>query len=165
MFHRNGSSPEAGLSSCVRGLVSQGRYLPQATPATPYMMHLHPTNVFKTFSMRMSNGKPELCDSWNLLAKLVDRGAVQTPYGCTLISVPKLRTRVLVASMGLGKPQPSWPPIQALACLPHITILPRSPVILDSCILWYNCWLEQPQKLSMAKQHRYKALAKHTSQT
>ena len=131
----------------------------------PYMMHLHPANVFKTFSMRMSNGKPELCDSWNLLGKLVDRGAVQTPCGCTLISVPKLRTRVLVASMGLGKPQPSWPPIQALACLSHIIILPRSPVILDSCVLWYNSWLDQPQKLSMAKQHRYKALAKHTSQT
>src|SRR3954463_3953918 len=77
-----------------------------------------PGKSFKRFSMHMSNGTLKLCDSWNLLGKLVSRGVVQAPCGYTLVSVPKARTQFLVvASMGLQKPHSTWPPIQALACL------------------------------------------------
>src|SRR3954469_11058129 len=38
-----------------------------------------------------------------------------------------------VASMGLQKPQPTWPPIQALACLSSSLITSPHPTILDSC--------------------------------
>src|SRR3954468_6628253 len=73
---------------------------------------------FKRFSMHMSNGTPELCDSWNLLGKLVSHEVVQAPGGCTLVLFPEVRTQFLVvASMGLQKPHPTWPPIQALAYL------------------------------------------------
>ena len=66
--------------------------------------------------MHMSNGTPELCDSWNLLGKLVSHEVVQASCGYTLVLVPKVRTQFLVvASMGLQKPHPTWPPIQALA--------------------------------------------------
>ena len=68
--------------------------------------------------MRMQDGKPELCGSWTLLGKLVARGVFQAPCGCTLVLVQEERTRVLlVVSMGLQKPHPMWPPIQALARL------------------------------------------------
>src|SRR3954465_321010 len=67
-----------------------------------------PGKSFKRFSMHMSNGTPELCDSWNLLGKLVSHEVVQAPCGCTLILVPKARTQVLVvASMGLEKTHPT----------------------------------------------------------
>src|SRR3954470_6353300 len=63
---------------------------------------------FKRFSMHMSNGTPELCDSWNLLGKLVSHEVVHAPCGCTLVLVPKARTQVLVVeSMGLEKPHPT----------------------------------------------------------
>src|SRR4051812_22464921 len=67
-----------------------------------------PGKSFKRFSMPMSNGTPELCDSWNLLGKLVSHEVVQAPCGCTVVLVPKARTQVLVvASMGLEKAHPT----------------------------------------------------------
>src|SRR3954471_12866233 len=77
-----------------------------------------PGKSFKRFSMHMSNGTPELCDSWNLLGKLVARGVFQAPRGCTLVLVQEARTRVLmVARQGLKQPHPTWPPIQAFSYL------------------------------------------------
>ena len=70
----------------------------------PVMNAPSPAKSFKSFSMHMSNGTPELCDSWNLIGKLVAREVFQAPYGCTLVLVPKAKTQVLVvASMGLEK--------------------------------------------------------------
>src|SRR4051812_9651703 len=55
----------------------------------------------KTFSTRMPNEEPEVCDSWNLLGKLVAHGVFQAPYGYTLVLVQEARIWVLmVAIMG-----------------------------------------------------------------
>ena len=35
--------------------------------------------LLETFPMHMPNGTPELCDSWNLLGKLVGREGFQAP--------------------------------------------------------------------------------------
>src|SRR4051812_37246353 len=83
-----------------------------------HLLHLHS----KTTNMRMSNGTPELCESWNLLGKLVGQGGFQAPVWMYAHLGPYARTQVLVvASMGLQNHNPPWPPIQALACLTFIS--------------------------------------------
>src|SRR3954469_17500970 len=84
-----------------------------------HLLHIHSRKT----KMRMSNGKPKLCDSWNLLGKLVGRGGFQAPRVVVRSSWFKRQEhRVLgVESMGLQKPQPTWPPIQALAFLSSIS--------------------------------------------
>jgi len=107
-----------------------------------------PAKSFKTFSMHMSNGTLELCDSWNLLGKLANREVFQAPCGCTLVSVPKARTRVLVvASMGLEKPHPTVASHTSLSMFnlyhwSYLISIPRSPVILDSLHLIHH--LDEP---------------------
>jgi hypothetical protein len=48
-------------------------YQASFTPATSYMYAPFPPSRFKTFSMLMPNGKPELGSSWIDLSKLVSR--------------------------------------------------------------------------------------------
>ena len=54
---------------CQASLVPGHAYLP--------VINAPPSPPFKTTNMHMSNGKPKLCDSWNLLGKLVGRGGFQ----------------------------------------------------------------------------------------
>jgi hypothetical protein len=55
------------------------------TPATSCMYAPLPPSRFKTFLMRMPNGKPELGSSWISLSKLVSRRESHTSTcGCTL---------------------------------------------------------------------------------
>src|SRR4051812_27076815 len=71
-------------------------------------MHLHPPNISKHFLCICLMECPKLCELWNLLGKLVTHEVFQAPCGCTLVSVPKARTRFpVVASMGLQKPHPT----------------------------------------------------------
>src|SRR3954471_2094646 len=91
-----------------------------------------PAKSFKRFSMHMSNGTPELCDSWNLLGKLVTREIFQAPYGCTLVLVPKARTQVLVeASMGLEKPHPTVASHTSLSIFNLISLISSHHVLLS----------------------------------
>src|SRR3954464_5031404 len=90
-----------------------------------------PGKSFKRFSMHMSNGMLELCDSWNLLGKLVSHEVVQAPCGCMLVLVPKARTQVLVvASMGLEKPHPT---VASHTSLSMFNSYHRSHIITFSC--------------------------------
>src|SRR4051812_3797648 len=102
-----GQIPKPVLKDVRRGWFTRCAINPkQPRPRFPTCMNAPPSPpLSKTFSMRMSNGTPELCDSWNLLGKLVAREVFQAPCVCTLVSVPKARTQVLVVeSMGLEKP-------------------------------------------------------------
>src|SRR4051812_36514481 len=91
-----------------------------------------PGKSFKRFSMPMSNGTPELCDSWNLLGKLVSHEVVQAPCGCTLVLVPKARTQFLVvASMGLEKPHPTVASHTSLSKFNLISMISSHHVLLS----------------------------------
>jgi hypothetical protein len=74
---------------------TRGIHLNQTRPR-PYMYAPFLPSHFKTFSMRMSNGKPGLGSSWISLSKLVSRQESHTSTcGCTLILDQETRTRVL----------------------------------------------------------------------
>jgi hypothetical protein len=74
---------------------TRGIHLNQPWPC-PYMYAPFPPSRFKTFSMRMSNGKPRLGSSWISLSKLVSRQESYTSTcGCTLVLDQETRTWVL----------------------------------------------------------------------
>jgi hypothetical protein len=70
--------------------------VPFSTPATFLYDAPPPPSLFKTFSMRMPNGKPNLGDSRNRLGKLVSRGgSLGLCVDVRSVLVQEARTRVL----------------------------------------------------------------------
>jgi hypothetical protein len=123
-----------GTVRCASRLVYQ-RNPPQSTSATSLYDAPLPPSRFKTFLMRMPNGKPELGSSWISLSKLVSRRESHTSTcGRTLSlgsrdknSGPRAtRMSQTTTSQCGGSSKP-------FSMFKHtILIIPRHPIILDS---------------------------------
>src|SRR5664279_1323883 len=77
----------------------------------PYMR----CTFYQTFSMRMSNGKPELVDPWVDLRKLVSRREPKPTCGCTLSLGSRGEKSVLGGENETTHHRPMWPLIHAFS--------------------------------------------------
>src|SRR4051812_19437096 len=83
-----------------------------------HLLHLHS----RTTKFHMSNGKPKLCDSWNLLGKLVGRGGFQAPVWLyARLGSRGKNSGPSSGKYGTAKPQPTMASIHDLACLIFIS--------------------------------------------
>src|SRR3954467_1588005 len=93
----------------------------------------------------MSNGTPELCESWNLLGKLVNRRVPKPRVVVRLSWFKRQEHRVLVvASMGLEKPHPtvashtSLSMFNLVSLISYHHVLPSYYILCSGYIIWMN---------------------------